>query len=431
MIVRTNRRAVTLVEVLIAIFLMGIGLMAVLSLFPLGAAQMAQAIQDQRAAEAATTAAAYARVIWNEACDMDEAAGNTGALRFVDANPNNMAAYPAPHNSMVYPAPRSVQRFVMTMDDPQYNSPAAQTRYTMSGVPPLVPGSDPANGPPPLQTSGAAAYSIASYPVLVDPIGFVSNQTTANNGQWWVGSIPTFAGSKSWRIPRRPLYVRQPTSTVTPDSSVPWVPLHLLGNLQVFKQFSLMDDITFNATDTQEFGAAGAPKLQNGNPTIERQGRYSWAFMFRRPHNSARSSVDITCILYSGRSIDVPSQEITYPGQGYSAQAAAGTGISPKQLLLDYTGLPKPAIRRGGWVLDASLWNTSGQPDPQGLFYRVVNVDDSTANLLALELQTPLLGGPAPTQNGPQFPRAIVVMDKVVEVFTKPDVSRVSPPMPY
>src|SRR5438270_13324386 len=89
MTIHTTRRAVTLVEVLLAIFLMGIGLMAVLSLFPLGAAQMAQAIQDQRAAEAATTAAAFARTIFEQSCDADETAGDTGPVRFVDMNPNN------------------------------------------------------------------------------------------------------------------------------------------------------------------------------------------------------------------------------------------------------------------------------------------------------------------------------------------------------
>ena len=47
-----RRNAVTLTEVLIAIFVLSIGLMALLSLFPLGAAQMAQALKDQRTAEA-------------------------------------------------------------------------------------------------------------------------------------------------------------------------------------------------------------------------------------------------------------------------------------------------------------------------------------------------------------------------------------------
>ena len=59
-----NRRtAVTLTEVLVAIFIMGIGLLAILSLFPLGAAQMAQSLKDQRCAEAAGNASALFRVL--------------------------------------------------------------------------------------------------------------------------------------------------------------------------------------------------------------------------------------------------------------------------------------------------------------------------------------------------------------------------------
>ena len=78
----TSRRAVTLTEVLIAIFLMGIGLMAILSLFPLGASQMAQALKDQRCAEAATNADALSRIIWKQTCDADT---NSGSLKFSDA----------------------------------------------------------------------------------------------------------------------------------------------------------------------------------------------------------------------------------------------------------------------------------------------------------------------------------------------------------
>ena len=63
------RRAVTLTEVLIAIFLMGIGLMAILSLFPLGAAQMAQALKDQRAAEQAANSIGSLRVSWKRSYD--------------------------------------------------------------------------------------------------------------------------------------------------------------------------------------------------------------------------------------------------------------------------------------------------------------------------------------------------------------------------
>src|SRR6266480_3181457 len=97
------RRAVTLVEVLIAIFLMGIGLMAILSLFPLGAAQMAQALKDQRCAEAATNGSALARVIWKQACDDDL---NSGSGKFYTLGTQGL--YPR-----TGPYPLSNQQFVM------------------------------------------------------------------------------------------------------------------------------------------------------------------------------------------------------------------------------------------------------------------------------------------------------------------------------
>src|SRR5437763_12971326 len=57
-IVPSGRPAVTLTEVLVAIFVMGIGLLALLVLFPLGALSMAQALKDDRASQAAAQAAA-------------------------------------------------------------------------------------------------------------------------------------------------------------------------------------------------------------------------------------------------------------------------------------------------------------------------------------------------------------------------------------
>ena len=50
------RAGITLIETLVAIFIMAIGLLALLTLFPLGAVSMAQAIRDQRVAEAAQQA---------------------------------------------------------------------------------------------------------------------------------------------------------------------------------------------------------------------------------------------------------------------------------------------------------------------------------------------------------------------------------------
>src|SRR6266478_2561766 len=59
--VMIRRPATTLVEVLVAIFVMGIGLLALLTLFPLGALSMAQAIKDDRAGLAADDATSAAK----------------------------------------------------------------------------------------------------------------------------------------------------------------------------------------------------------------------------------------------------------------------------------------------------------------------------------------------------------------------------------
>ncbi len=58
-----SRPGITLVEVLVAIFIMAIGLLALLTLFPLGALSMAAALRDQRNSEAAEQANACANAM--------------------------------------------------------------------------------------------------------------------------------------------------------------------------------------------------------------------------------------------------------------------------------------------------------------------------------------------------------------------------------
>jgi hypothetical protein len=445
MIKTKNRPAVTLTEVLIAIFLMGIGLMAILSLFPLGASQMAQALQDQRAAEAATMAAGYARVIWKQACDADT---NTGQSKFYDSTGT---------------VPQSLQRFVEALDNPTYNgyssmSQAYLQQYCIGpdqgaqlGQP--MPYSPPSSGPnamPQMPRTGAnqtgttyVSATGASYPVLLDPIGWQSNAASPDPAaKCWLplpssaGVPPSMANAiQPWRIPRRPLYVRKPVTTVAVNTG--WVALNGMGTLPLLKQFSLMDDMTFNY--------AGTPDLDGDQTTMDmqmvasqgvrRQGRYSWAYMFRRANNADRTAVDITTILYSGRSVDVASQETAYAAL-VQFPPATSPGVTPstKTVTLFYAPGSKPALRRGNWILDATLNDASMNLLPQGVFYRVVNVDDSavtTPPSVTLELQSPIMGDPYGSTPRQPTARVFVVMDKVIEVFTKKDVSNVAPPMPY
>ncbi len=390
-----NRRtAVTLTEVLMAIFIMGIGLMAILSLFPLGAAQMAQALKDQRCAEAANNAGAMFRVIWKQACDAEFQQYGKSPPTFLVIGGGRRV-------------PFSVQQFVMNLDTP----------YSGIGTD-LYPIATPAMP----QLDQQPNYSGPSYPVFLDPIGWTSNRSNPIRQAWLAGgAVPPVAGSptvppvadakgNSWPIRRTYLTVPPPGNSPAGTGGT-----ELTGIQRILKQTSLLDDVTFDET--------GRPKTSSG--IIERQGRYTWAYLVQRPNNSIREVVNVSVVVYSGRSIDVPS-----PESAYAAARVPMPGLSPpydpKRLQLAYTGA-KPVIRRGGWILDATMTDSSGNLSPQGVFYRVVDVDDSTPNVLDLELQSNLagdaLGGPAN--------RVIIILENVVEVFPKYDISHNSAPMPY
>src|SRR4249920_893142 len=55
-----QRSGLTLVEVLVAIFIMGVGMLAILTLFPLGLMTAGQALQDDRVVQLVGNAAAIA-----------------------------------------------------------------------------------------------------------------------------------------------------------------------------------------------------------------------------------------------------------------------------------------------------------------------------------------------------------------------------------
>ena len=63
----TRRPGISLMEAMIAIGVMAIGLLSLLTLFPLGAVQIGQALKDDRCSEAALQADAYMRSYWEHA----------------------------------------------------------------------------------------------------------------------------------------------------------------------------------------------------------------------------------------------------------------------------------------------------------------------------------------------------------------------------
>jgi hypothetical protein len=348
-----NRRpAVTLLEAIMAIFVMAIGLLALLTLFPLGAIQMAQAIKDERTAESSINAVAQYKAF----------------------GLNN-------DTSIVILSPAGSQTTLFENPWPA------------------------ATAPPGLPSLSTSNYTGATYAVMVDPAGVnagASVVTTANASVHNVGPWPT-AGGVNLGIPR-----------VTASL----IPVTIPKDVQ--RWFYLQDDIAYNDN--------GYADLTPG--FVQREGRYSWTYMLRRTFAGDKGPLDLTVVVYSGRLAGVnaagaPLGEATY-GDPLAAPATTVTwGVTalgaadPYTVTIDYTNTPgnKPALRRGKWIMDARMVDsTNGQPAPQGYFYRVVSVTETSPTVMEIQVQRPL-GGQLRGPNGLGSTGPLVVVDSVSEVF--------------
>ena len=177
-----RRNGLTMAEVLIALFTTALGLMAILTLFPLGAAQMAQAIKDDRCAHAANLATAEARILWRQLWE------NGTAMN---------------------------EPFVKAMDNPDADS-----------------------APNPQGYPNRAGNLGRSYPVFVDPLGY---KNFANAGQprsqYWVGRYwpaPSQPDPPFW-LPRRSLSM---IDNPTVDSAA--------RERYILRYSTMLDDLEFN-----------------------------------------------------------------------------------------------------------------------------------------------------------------------------------------
>jgi hypothetical protein len=333
----TPRRGATLVEVLVALTVMALGMLSLLTLFPLGLLTMSQAIKDDRTAHAAANA---------------EAVANLTDLR----NDPLLFTPPAPNDVFVRPFP----------------------------------------GPSPPDLSANPGYDGPSYPVYVDPYGL-------QGGSRPLGRAVVRGGSPflSPGVPRR---------------NVGFVANAPRPSQALYRWFTLQDDMVF----ARDGPYTGLPCPPGG--VVQREGRYSWAYLLCRPRCYDRSVVELTVVVYEGRPI-LPSGELAY----------SGTPGNPVQLVPNTTsvlvtwdpaaGQEKPPVRPGSWVFDATVVRATGrrppaapfQADPHGFFYRVVgvsevgNVNGFPATLL--EVSPPIRAG---TGQG-----VLVVMETVVEVFER------------
>lgn len=299
-----RRAGVTLTEALVALFVMAIGLLGLLTLFPLGALTMSQAIKDDRCAHAARNAFAIAE------------AQN---LRF-DGWVTGYAA----------------------------NASAV--------------------GP--------------SGPVYVDPMGIgplnMPDPPDEHKPSW--AAISPRVGNV---IPRRSASFCNNTAAI-------------------YTWCTMLDDLSFGGGP--EYPKSKFPKLEEGMPypktPIYREGRYSWAWLLRRPKSINTQVVEVSVVVYYSRG----------PGASGEYRHDDVTGREGERTLLVRS---KPELRRGGWILDATSEKRGSVGERRhgpihGYFYRVIGVTETSGGTL-LDLQTPLK---APVAR-------IVIMQNAAEVFDK------------
>lgn len=351
----TQRKGVTLTEVLVSIFVMGIGLLSLLVLFPLGALNMAQAIKDERFAIASANATSLANLTL----------GTNGQ--------------PLRDDSEV---------------GPFYVTP------TTAPTPVLMP------------LALSSGYSGPSYPVYIDPQGSSLILGSSRIGYLAVGN----------RV--HPGFARTSLSWITQSG----VPLPQLVSRQglITRFFTLTDDITFNAT--------GYADVTSGQ--ILRDGRYSWAYMVRQGRASPTSptpspGVDLTIVVYERRPNVSATQPVGAPVtapaicSGETAFPATFDAVTNSATLYAVNNV-SPAVRKGAWILDASILDSFGNPPTttqptliHNYFYRVSGVTQNANSSVTLDFQNPVRESVPLTTMPAGTTGVAVVLDNVVEVFEK------------
>jgi hypothetical protein len=327
---QARRGGATLVEVLVAMFIMAIGMLTLLALFPLGALSMAQAIKDDRTAHCAANASAIAKLRW--------------------------------HDFQPTPNPWKLGRFPI---DPNYYPAMFQA------------GGQPASG--------------RSLPVYVDPYGLNHGYAAT------VASVTNF--------PRVSPTNHNPGPGPTRNTAVNWTTTTPAPQLQ---WFTLMDDFNYEANGVPQGGTSANDGniLQQLNDPMQRDDRYTWAWLLQFPDVTkllTNVDPDMTVVVYSGR-----------PQLGSSEQTFSSAQFLDRNVIrINYSGQDRPAVRKGGWILDATINLSANPPNVQGKFYRVVNVTDVDPTTVDLELQTEL------PDFGPGVTGTVVVLGGVVEVFPR------------
>ncbi len=354
-----RRSGLTLVEVLVAMFIMSIGMIALLTLFPIGVLRMAQSIRDARCEQMARNAYATA-VMENVGMDIDVIRG-----------------------------------------DPLFGTAAVDN--TGSQIPDLFVNPSPKTSTGGVYLPNADNYS-ESYPILVDPIGFYQGSPE------WVGG-PGFDGV----LRRRPVeFLRRGGVTGA---------LRIANTYRAFSlwdEIRFISDPTKGLPGTPQ-GVAGAifrdPRFtsayvlrrpQTGDKSLV---ECTVVVYENRSVAALEEYVYSASFLNSGKSYFNPTNNTISIDYTPSPGPVVLPELRPGDWIMDattYLNAP-PAL--------------AGTGSARAFFYRIVGIEEvgiAPSKVRKFEVQSPLRGlppGVPPTALG--WPGTAIVMVGVAEVFEK------------
>lgn len=399
---RNQRPGVTLTEVLVALFVMAIGMIALLTLFPLGMMQINQAIKDERTTQAANNADYLMRTYWRQ--------------YVIEATKNGVT-----ETNLVDPLHPNHLDFMIAMENPN-----VVTNTTPPAVPPypkLLTGADNPRDDllmPPLIhitppvapalystiTTRSDEISRPSYPVFVDPYGDVARQTgaLAFSRRWVAGIHPNAAG----------------LAAIIPNtfSRIPRRNFNFPGNDAMYVNAQTMSYRYATLTDDMEFGQDGAAN-SDGNG-VSRTGRFNWSYVLQRPIQGNRLNMNMTVVVYDKRAYNFArfDEEIAY-GDNAAQRVTFIPGTTSVTIIYNPAATPPtlaPAIRSGMWIMDGTIDNTV--PMRNVNFYRVTAVtDDPATGTMVLDLQTPIKAPSGFT--GASYIGQLYILNGVAEVFER------------
>lgn len=271
--VKTPRRpGLSLTEVLVAIFVMGIGMISLLVLFPVGLSNMHWAMRDSKLTLASQVALANAEAVHQDAN------GQPFTLR---SDPNYLAMArwtfdPAPTNNGVfrwYPVPLG-------------GFPAVGSLVEA----PSVPTYDPNGSRPPVYVDSIGTLSFPNIAANGGSNGLNEDPARGTSSNWGfaVGARPTCAGDHDRLSPSFMTAQMRPFLYGIPRIRS----LNLMGAADAMRACTQEDEIAFARN--------GQPE-DNGAGNVNRANQYSWAYMCRFPKGTDPNVVDMTIVLYSGR----------------------------------------------------------------------------------------------------------------------------------